>query len=437
VDVAHGLADSLDQIDAVDYYRFLDCGFQLPLSNGSDHPARLVGICRVYVQTDQPFTYDRWIQGLVANRTFTTSGPLLFLDVNGREVGDVLQVPEGDPLTLSVEAISRRALGNLEIVVNGEVITRTNTPAPSAELQITLPAREPCWVVARCSPSDNYNALSGPGIAHTSAVYVNVDGRSRFEAGAANEWVRRMRLHADDLRRQGRFPSGEAREDAVAYIEDGVRVFESLVAFSNADAPAEPDANFVAYTNSVHASAKALEEAGSPFTATSRNALENLDRYTGAHLTNVVQRILHPHTLFQIHINPEMRVKVSRGPAKALLVRGEWVLFLAEIRNECGTTAPLFVESPNAWTGEDEDRQTWLELEVRSAARLPVTLSGRRLEYRLVALRAHEEGKRAARINLNVGQGTQDIGFRNEVDILFECRDALEDPGINQPMMNQ
>ena len=60
VDVAHGLADSLDQLDPVDYYRFLDCGFQLPLSNGSDHPARLVGACRVYVNTALPFTYERW-----------------------------------------------------------------------------------------------------------------------------------------------------------------------------------------------------------------------------------------------------------------------------------------------------------------------------------------------------------------------------------------
>ena len=90
--VAHELADSLDQIEPEDYYRFLECGFQLPLSNGSDHPARVVGCARVYVKTKLPFTYANWIDGLRQNRTFTTSGPLLFLEVNGHDIGDVIDV---------------------------------------------------------------------------------------------------------------------------------------------------------------------------------------------------------------------------------------------------------------------------------------------------------------------------------------------------------
>ena len=98
-DVAHELADSLDQIEPTDYYRFLECGFQLPLSNGSDHPARVVGCARVYVKTRLPFSYANWIDGLRQNRTFTTSGPLLFLEVNGREVGDVIEASSDTPLT--------------------------------------------------------------------------------------------------------------------------------------------------------------------------------------------------------------------------------------------------------------------------------------------------------------------------------------------------
>jgi hypothetical protein len=53
---------------------------------------------------------------------------------------------------------------------------------------------------------------------------------------------------------------------------------------------------------------------------------------------------------------------------------------------------------------------------------LPVALSGAPLEYRLVKLRSRETGQREGRISLHVGQGTQDLGFRNEVDILFDCR---------------
>ena len=39
---------------------------------------------------------------------------------------------------------------------------------------------------------------------------------------------------------------------------------------------------------------------------------------------------------------------------------------------------------------------------------------------------SRDAGKREAKISFNVGQGTQDLGFRSEVDILFTC-----DPAVN------
>jgi len=53
-------------------------------------------------------------------------------------------------------------------------------------------------------------------------------------------------------------------------------------------------------------------------------------------------------------------------------------------------------------------------------------LSGLELEYRIIQLYSRDRGKREAKISFNVGQGTQDIGFRNDVDILFACRPATE-----------
>jgi hypothetical protein len=59
-------------------------------------------------------------------------------------------------------------------------------------------------------------------------------------------------------------------------------------------------------------------------------------------------------------------------------------------------------------------------LEVRMAGRSPssAALSGSVLDYRLVALRASEVGVREATIVFDVGQGTQDLGFRSEVVVL-------------------
>ncbi len=133
----------------------------------------------------------------------------------------------------------------------------------------------------------------------------------------------------------------------------------------------------------------------------------------------VIERALETHTLFRVHINPEMRVKVNPGSAKAELVAGEWTLFLARIENESGSTAPLQISvlSP----ANVAPPVAWLEAEMVAQTNLSVTLSGAPLEYWLVKLRTRESGQREARISLHVGQGTQDIGFRNEVDILFKC----------------
>jgi hypothetical protein len=70
------------------WYRLLNCGIPLPASTGSDW-----FVCsnnRVYVQTDGSFTYDRWIDGMKAGRTFITNGPSLLLRVNGAEPGVTL-----------------------------------------------------------------------------------------------------------------------------------------------------------------------------------------------------------------------------------------------------------------------------------------------------------------------------------------------------------
>ncbi len=57
---------------------------------------------------------------------------------------------------------------------------------------------------------------------------------------------------------------------------------------------------------------------------------------------------------------------------------------------------------------------------------LKPALSGLALEYRIVQLYSRDVGKREAKIGFNVGQGTQDLGFRNLVPILFQCLPAVE-----------
>src|SRR5690348_15530567 len=48
-------------------------------------------------------------------------------------------------------------------------------------------------------------------------------------------------------------------------------------------------------------------------------------------------------------------------------------------------------------------------------------LSGLALEYQILEVYSRDAGQRSAKISFNVGQGSQDIGFRNDVTILFNA----------------
>jgi hypothetical protein len=53
-------------------------------------------------------------------------------------------------------------------------------------------------------------------------------------------------------------------------------------------------------------------------------------------------------------------------------------------------------------------------------------LSGLKLEYRIVQIFSRDVGSREATLSFDVGQGTQDLGFRSDVNILFECVPAVD-----------
>jgi len=51
-------------------------------------------------------------------------------------------------------------------------------------------------------------------------------------------------------------------------------------------------------------------------------------------------------------------------------------------------------------------------------------LTGFPLEYQILQVYSRDRGQRAAVLRFNVGQGSQDIGFRSEVSVLFDALPA-------------
>ena len=147
-----------------------------------------------------------------------------------------------------------------------------------------------------------------------------------------------------------------------------------------------------------------------------------------------LQELLDPHALAVISINPESRVKVAQGDAKPVLVEKGTRLFLVKVVNEAGVTAPLEVESPNSGPtylrsrGEKEPaleltqehvKDRWADISIHSGPPMAPRLSGLGIEYQILSIYSRDSGQRSAKIAFNVGQGTQDIGFRNDILVLF------------------
>jgi hypothetical protein len=152
-----------------------------------------------------------------------------------------------------------------------------------------------------------------------------------------------------------------------------------------------------------------------------------------------LQQILDRHVLTTVHINHESRVKVEQGAAPPQLVQGGTRLFLIKVVNQAGVTAPLTVRSPNTGRvyipsrgtprakqelGAEQVRDRWAELTIYDRPPMRPRLSGLGIEYVILQVYSRDAGQRSATIGFNVGQGTQDIGFRNDVDILFTAAQA-------------
>jgi len=147
-----------------------------------------------------------------------------------------------------------------------------------------------------------------------------------------------------------------------------------------------------------------------------------------------LEQILDRYALAIVDINAEGRVKVQGGFAKPELVEGGTRIFLVKVINKAGVTAPLTAESPNSLPifvqsdsspeppkkiSSADTRNRWMGLELYDKDPMSLRLSGLPLEYRILQVYSRDEGQRSAAIGFNVGQGTQDIGFRNEVVVVF------------------
>ncbi len=185
---------------------------------------------------------------------------------------------------------------------------------------------------------------------------------------------------------------------------------------------------------------QALEYLGSPLQKSDVAKLEALKKMApDDHTVHHIQEILDPYCLASVRINPEARVSVERGPAAAILIQGGWKSFLIKVYNEAGVKSAINIQSENAAPllhGSEygarpnpsnilsaaQVANRFLEVGVYRNRPLQPTLSGLALEYVVVQIFTKDKGQREASLGFSAGQGTEDIGFRNAIPVLFNCK---------------
>jgi hypothetical protein len=209
------------------YYRFLNCGFRIPVSAGSASGVKAspLGYNRVYVKLDTPFSYDNWFRGLKSGRSFATNGPMLLLTVNGEGPGSILRLPEtGRRVRIHAEVSSAGPLDRLEIIFKGRTIrTVTGTSKLTADFAIDL--GETGWIAARAFERAGRTIR----FAHTSPVYLDVTGQTgivREDAQFFIDWIDREIAFYRNL---PGFREAAEREAMLALFQSARNVYASLV----------------------------------------------------------------------------------------------------------------------------------------------------------------------------------------------------------------
>jgi len=202
-------------------------------------------------------------------------------------------------------------------------------------------------------------------------------------------------------------------------------------------APAAPPVPLQPLAQQVRQLEQTLDYLGQPL---GRNELDRINSAIAnadeAAAVGQLEAVLEPHVLVTVDINAESRVKVQQGAARPELVEAGTRLFLVKVLNGGHVTAALNVESPNSGNtfvksnGDaapaiqltpPQAAERWADITLYQLPPMRKRLSGLGIEYAVLAVSSRDAGQRSAKISFNVGQGSQDIGFRNDVVIVFNA----------------
>jgi hypothetical protein len=199
------------------YYAFLNCAYRMRPTGGTGsgvHPVPL-GFGRVYVECPDGFSYENWIRGLNAGRSFVTTGPMLRVLFDDQPPGTVFENAKAHTVRIVGTADSSAPLTRIEIIANGEVVrvvepqnrpaTDAKRPGLATAIDETIAVEHSSWIAVRCFESrelkkgtDSEAAPTRPRAngrllyAHTAPVHFEIDGPVRPREREVKYFIQRM-----------------------------------------------------------------------------------------------------------------------------------------------------------------------------------------------------------------------------------------------------
>jgi len=241
-----GIGDGLNSERAwalygfANYYALLNCGFRLRPAAGTAngvHPVPL-GFGRVYVHLGGKFSYDEWMKGLNAGRSFVTTGPMLFAKVGGEYQGHRFKThpTKRRTFSLSGSVISESPVKTVEVLRNGELLqvlpistkpiregafepARTREGAFEASFKGTVEVTGTSWVAVRCWEEREGSRVR---FAHTGPVWFDAADAPLRPKKREVEWL--MQRTRDEIARSAPLLSPEA----LAEYREALSAYEAL-----------------------------------------------------------------------------------------------------------------------------------------------------------------------------------------------------------------
>jgi hypothetical protein len=244
VDLALGHRTALDVLSNNDeiatmelWYRLLNCGFQIPISAGTDSFTNvadhyIAGGGRVYVLSGPQFEYTKWLEAFRKGHSFASNGPVVSLKVDNKLPGDEIQLASPREVTVEASVATQVPLDRVELIVNGQpVYSAPVAGKETVEFTRHVNITSSSWVALRAlGPRHRLVLNDTSAFAHTGPVYVIVAGRPvriAEDVRFYREWVERLIARTE---KSERFANPERRAEVLALFRHGLAWYQAAEA---------------------------------------------------------------------------------------------------------------------------------------------------------------------------------------------------------------